>query len=125
MDHEENVDIVEFMDEDGNPIALEIIDSFFHNGVEYAVLADYDENAEGCGCGECAHDHEEHACHEGEDCGCADHQQNVYIMKVEAFVNEDGEEMEEFIPVEDDLAETLIEIVQTRFMMDDEEEDDE
>ena len=44
-------------------------------------------------------------------------------MKIVTSTNEEGEEMEEFIPVEDDdLMEKLIEIVQTRFGEDDEEE---
>ena len=46
-------------------------------------------------------------------------------MKVVSTTNEDGEEMEEFIPPEDSLLEQLIEVVQTRFTEDgDDLEDD-
>ena len=45
-------------------------------------------------------------------------------MKIVPSTNEDGEEMEEFVPVEDDdLMEKLIEIVQTRFGEDDEDDE--
>ena len=45
-------------------------------------------------------------------------------MKIVPSTSEDGEEMEEFVPVEDDdLMEKLIEIVQTRFGEDDEDDE--
>ena len=66
--------------------------------------------SEGCAC--CG------GCGEGDEEG-----EDVYLMKIVTSTNEEGEEMEEFIPVEDDdLMEKLIEIVQTRFGEDDEEE---
>lgn len=110
---EEVRDIVEFTDEDGNSLLLEVLDSFYYNGEEFAVLGDVDEDEE-C---DCEHEH-------GEDCDC-DHEHNLYIMKVETSTDENGEEMEEFIPVEESLMEALIEIVQTRFFEDDDEEDGE
>lgn len=99
-------DIVVFTDDEGNDFELEVMDYFFYNGEEYAVLSDAD--AEGCGCDECEHDAE--TC-EDEDCeACAD--QEVYIMKIEQM----DDDMEEFVPVEDDaLLEKLIAIVQRRF----------
>ena len=45
-------------------------------------------------------------------------------MKIETSTDENGEEIEEFIPVEDSLMEALIEIVQTRFLEDDEEDEE-
>ena len=47
-------DIVVFTDDEGNDFELEVMDYFFYNGQEYAVLSDA-EDAE-CGCEECAHD---------------------------------------------------------------------
>ena len=122
--NEEDRDIVEFTDEEGNSILLEVLDTFYYNGEEFAVLADYVEDeeddgetaacdcaqSEGCAC--CG------GCSEGDEEG-----EDVYLMKIVTSTNEEGEEMEEFIPVEDDdLMEKLIEIVQTRFGEDDEEE---
>lgn len=108
---EEERDIVEFSDEDGNTLLLEVLDYFFYNGEEFAVLGDADE--------ECDCDHE-HA--EDEECDC---EHSLYIMKVITSTDEKGEEMEEFVPVEDELMEQLIEVVQTRFSEDDEEIEDE
>ena len=94
-------DIVVFTDDEGNDFELEVMDYFFYNGQEYAVLSDADAEGEACGCEECAHDHDE--C-DDEECGCGD--QEVYIMKIEQM----DDDMEEFVPVEDDaLLEKLAE----------------
>ncbi len=116
--NEEERDIVEFTDEDGNTLLLEVLDSFFYNGEEFAVLGDVDEDEEaGCDC-ECCHGHEH-----GDECD-HEHEQSLYIMKIETSTDENGEEVEEFIPVEDDLMEALIEVVQTRFSEDDDDDED-
>ncbi|MCL1965441.1 MAG: DUF1292 domain-containing protein [Firmicutes bacterium] len=107
--NEEERDIVEFTDEDGNTLLLEVLDSFFYNGEEFAVLGDVDD---ACDCEACEG-------HDGED-----DEHNLYIMKIETSTDEEGEEVEEFIPVEDELMEALIEIVQTRFFEEDDDEDD-
>ncbi|MEG0767686.1 MAG: DUF1292 domain-containing protein [Clostridia bacterium] len=127
MDEEER-DIVEFSDDTGNKLLLEVLDYFFYNGEEYAVLGDADETCdceheeETCDCGcDCEHEHDE-AC--DCDCGCG-HEHSLYIMKVISSTSEDGEEMEEFIPVEDSMMDQLIEVVQTRFTEDDDEDDEE
>ena len=44
--NEEDRDIVEFTDEEGNSILLEVLDTFYYNGEEFAVLADYVEDEE-------------------------------------------------------------------------------
>ena len=131
--NEDERDIVEFTDEEGNSILLEVLDTFFYNGEEFAVLADaIDEDEEAALCGECATGDESG---EGCACGCCgcgtaegedgeDEGEDVYLMKIVPSTSEDGEEMEEFVPVEDDdLMEKLIEIVQTRFGEDDEDEE--
>ena len=100
-------DIVEFSDEDGNTLLLEVMDYFFYNGEEFAVLCDADEEE----CEEC----------QDEDCDHGD-EQSLYIMKVVSVKGDDGEEMEEFVSPEESMMEKLIEIVQTRFS--DEDEDD-
>ena len=61
-------DIVVFTDDEGNDFELEVMDYFFYNGQEYAVLSDA-EDAE-CGCEECAHDEE--TCDDEACEGCAD-----------------------------------------------------
>lgn len=104
---EETRDLIEGVDEDGNNVLLEVVRYFFYNGEEYVVLGDAHEGE--CDCDECEH--------------CADHEDeedavNLYIMKV-VESEEDGEEMEEFLPVEDeDLLEKLIEVVQADFEAD-------
>ena len=105
----EERDVVVFTDEEGNDFELEVMDYFFYNGEEYAVLTEV-----------CEHEHEE-----GEECDCGEegcgHSHDVYIMKVVQM----DDDMEEFIPVEEELMEKLIEVVQQRFDEDMSDEDDE
>ncbi|GHU67899.1 hypothetical protein FACS1894184_08650 [Clostridia bacterium] len=126
-------DIVEFSDDEGNTLLLEVMDYFFYNGDEYAVLMDADEEHEH------HHDHEHHhhdhdhphdhnhphVHDEDED---EEDEENMYIMRVLNSINEDGEEMEEFVPVDDELLEQLVEVVKARFDDDDiiiDDDDDE
>ena len=111
-------DLIEGLDEDGNKVLLEVVRYFFYNGEEYVVLGDAQQDSE-CGgdCEDCDHDH-----------GDAEDEEdavNLYIMKV--VETKDGdEEMEEFVPVEDeDLLEKLIEVVQTDFEKEDALDDEE
>ena len=88
MEMEER-DVVTFTDEEGNEFELDVIEYFEYEGQEYAVLMDLSAEAE---------DEEEAA--------------EVYIMKIVQM----DDDMEEFVPVEDDsLLEKLIAIVQRRF----------
>ena len=105
---EEILDLIEGVDEDGNNILLEVVRYFFYNGEEYVVLGEAHEGECGCGCEDCDHDHEEDE----------EEAVNLYIMKV-VEKEEDGEEIEEFLPVDDeDLLEKLIEVVQADFEAD-------
>jgi len=96
----EERDVVEFVDDEGNTLLLEVMDYFFYNGEEFAALCDAkDEDGES-----------------DED--------GVYIMKINSFTDENGEEMEEFVPPEEALMEKLISIVQTRFDGEDDEDEE-
>ena len=99
-------DIVEFTDDSGNTLMLEVMDYFYYNGQEFAALCDAQENPSD---------------DEPDDDPDDD---PVYIMQVNTFEDENGEEMEEFVPPEEALMEKLIQIVRTRFT-DEEDGDDE
>ena len=89
-------DVVEFTDDEGNTMLLEVMDYFFYNGEEFAAL-----------------------CNAREDASDDDPDDDpVYIMKVNCFTDENGEEMEEFVPPEEELMEKLIQVVRTRFVED-------
>lgn len=107
-------DIVEATDEEGNKLLLQVMEYFFYNGEEYVVLG-------------AAEDSEDEACEECEACGCGDdhdHDQDLYIMKVLTSTEENGEEVEEFVPVDEDLMDKLIQVVQTNFSEDEDDEED-
>ena len=79
MSEEERLDIVEGVDEEGNRLILRVNRYFFYNGEEYVLLSD---------------DIEEPNPNLDEVM--------FYVMKVTESVDEDGEEIEEFEPVDDD-----------------------
>ena len=100
-------DVIEMTDDEGNTILFEIIDYFFYNGEEYAILTEAEdgENADQGTDAQCAPDDESD---EQEEITC-------YIMKVVATTDENGEEFEEFVPVEDQALEAkLMQIASTR-----------
>ncbi len=100
---DEERDSIVFEDEDGNEIELDILDYFFYEEQEYAILMDLSgvpEEREGS-------DEEEEP-------------QDIYIMKV--VTNGD---MEEFLPVEDELMDKLSEIAESRLFAEDDEDDEE
>lgn len=105
MDNEQ--DIVVFVDDEGNEVTMEVLDYFFYEGEEYAVLAE-----QGADCGDLC---------EGEgDCSTCESRREAYVMKVVPV----GEDEEEFIPVDEDLAARLIEILENEDY-DDEMDDEE
>ena len=100
-------DVIEMTDDEGNTILFEIIDYFFYNGEEYAILTEAEdgENADQSADAQCA------------PADGPDEQEEVdcYIMKVVATTDEHGEEFEEFVPVEDQALEAkLMQIASTR-----------
>ena len=85
---EEERDLVTFVDDEGNEFDLEVIDYFEHNGKEYAVLVDADLPEE------------------------PEEDFEVCIMEI---VQHEEEEIEEFLPVEDEaLQEELLKIAEER-----------
>ena len=75
-------DLVVFEDDNGNEFTMEVLDYLFYEGKEYAVLAEMNENENG--------------------------QREAYVMEVVPV----GEDMEEFVPVDEELAVKLIEIIE-------------
>ena len=92
MSEDERLDIVEGVDEDGNRLLLRVNRYFYYNGEEYVLLSDDVEEAN-------------------------DNLEDVtfFVMKVTVSTDEDGDEIEEFEPVEQELMDALIEVVKTNF----------
>ncbi len=110
MYEDEELDFIEGVDEDGNKVVLQVLEYFFYNGEEYVVLTDADEEC----CGDCEGCASCESCH-AEEIDVNDvPEENLYIMKVNTFT-ENGEEMEEFVPVDENLMDSLVQVVKTRF----------
>ena len=99
----EERDVVEFVDDEGNTLLLEVMDYFFYNGEEFAALCDAKED---------------------EDAEITE-DDPIYIMKINTFVDENGEEMEEFVSPDEALMEKLTAVVRTRFSEEDVDDEDE
>ena len=98
MANQEDLDIIELEGDDGEVLRLLVERYFFYNGDEYVLLSDEIDLPEG-------------------------EEVSRYVMKVQPVEGENGEEdMEEFVPVDEDLMEQLIQVVEATF---DEEEDEE
>ena len=95
---DEERDLVVFEDDAGNEITMEVLDYLCYEGKEYALLTEYVEDDD---------DDEE-----GEI--------EVMIMEVVPV----GDDQEEFLPIDDDLAEKVMAIFESN-EMDDVYEDDE
>ena len=89
---DERLDIVEGVDEDGNRLLLRVNRYFYYNGEEYVLLSDDIED-------------------EKDDLDDV----TFFVMKVSVSTDEDGEEIEEFEPVEQELMDALIKVVKTNF----------
>ena len=86
---DEERDLVVFEGDAGNEITMEVLDYLCYEGKEYALLTEYVED--------------------DEDDGDEDEPIEAYIMEVRPV----GEDQEEFVPVDDSLAETLIKIFES------------
>lgn len=103
FNNEENLemddDLIVFETEDGEEVTFVIEDYFFYNGEEYAVLTEYDTEKD-----------------EVKDEGSI-------VCKIETSVDENGEEIEEFVNVEDEeMAQKLLDVANAQLAEDDEEE---
>ena len=96
---DEERDLVEFEDDAGNKLTMEVLDYLAYEGKEYALLTEYVEDDS-----------------EGDE----DEPIEVFIMEVVPV----GEDQEEFVPVDDALAEKLIKIFESNDFDDDELEDE-
>ncbi len=99
MDNE--LDLVVFQDDDGNELTMEVLDYLCYEGKEYALLTEYSEDG-------------------------YDEADDLEAVVMEVRPLEDDEENEEFVPVDDALAERLLELFQSSdFDEDFDDEDDE
>ena len=98
---DEERDLVVFEDDAGNELTMEVLDYLAYEGKEYALLTEYVEDEE--------------------DDGDEDEPIEVFIMEVRPV----GEDQEEFVPVDEDLAETLIKIFESNDFEDEVFDDDE
>ena len=85
---DEERDLVVFEDDAGNELTMEVLDYLAYEGKEYALLTEYVEDDED---------------------GDEDEPIEVFIMEVRPV----GEDQEEFVPVDEALAETLIKIFES------------
>ena len=97
---DEERDLVTFEDDAGNELVMEVLDYLAYEGKEYALLTEFVED---------------------DDDGDEDEPIEVFIMEVVPV----GDDQEEFVPVDDDLAETLIKIFEADDFDDEVFEDEE
>ena len=97
---DEERDLVVFEDDAGNEITMEVLDYLCYEGKEYALLTEYVEDAD-------------------ED---ADEDDTIEVMIMEVVPV--GDDQEEFLPIDDDLAEKVMAVFESN-EMDDVFEDDE
>ncbi len=97
---EKDLDLVELEDDEGGSVTLRVERYFFYNGDEYVLLSDDIDGSK------------------------KESETARYVMKVQPLP-EEGEDMEEFVPVEDELMERLIKAARVTFGAgtDDEEEE--
>ncbi len=95
---DEELDLVEMEDDEGGSVTLRVERYFFYNGDEYVLLSDDIEGNKP----------------EGDI--------TRYVMKV-VPLPEEGEDMEEFVPVEDELMERLVKAARVTFGNGGEEEE--
>lgn len=93
MTEEDRLDIIEGSDEEGNQRFLKVEKYFYYNGEEYVLLREVVDE-EGT---------------QGEQEG------NLYVMMVQVSQDEDGEEVEDFVPIDNDLMETLIKTIKINY----------
>jgi tryptophanyl-tRNA synthetase len=98
-DMDEERDLVVFEDDAGNQMTMEVLDYLAYEGKEYALLTEYVQD---------------------DDDGNEDEPVEVSIMEVVPV----GEDQEEFVPIDDALAEKLLKIFESQDFDDEELEDE-
>ncbi len=98
---DEERDLVVFEDDAGNELTMEVLDYLAYEGKEYALLTEYVEDKD--------------------DKRDENEPIEVFIMEVVPV----GEDQEEFVPVDDALAEKLIKIFESNEFDDEPLEDEE
>lgn len=96
--NDEELDLIEGTDAEGNNLTLEVVRYFFYNGEEYVLLRTVRQ--------------------EGEQTDPA-----LYAMQVNVGTDEDGDEIEEFLPLEEGLMNTLIQAATAGYGDDDDGDD--
>ena len=69
LNEHEELDLITVTDENDNEVTLEVIDYFFYNGEEYAILTEAGEGCS-CGCDECDCEEHHHECDCEGECEC-------------------------------------------------------
>ncbi len=87
MSENERLDVIEGTDEEGNSLLLQVERYFFYNGDEYVLLKAMDTTEE-----------------------------TLYVMKVQVSQDEEGEAVEDFLPVEEELMESLLQVVSAQYV---------
>ena len=90
MANDEELDIIELEGDDGEQIRLCVERYFFYNGDEYVLLSDKCDLPEG-------------------------EEPSHYVMKVQPLEGEGEEDMEEFVPVDEDLMDQLVQVAESVF----------
>ena len=90
----DEMDLVVFEDDEGNELTMEVLDYFFYEGQEYALLAEVAED-----CDEC----------DEESCDECEYQRDAFVMRVDKV----GEDEEEFVPIDDELSDKLLTIIES------------
>ena len=104
MENNEELELYVFTDEDGNDVNVQVLDYFYYNGSEYAVMTELAEGQE-----------------PWTEAGGDEEAPEIFFMEVK----EVDEENVEFVPVEDELSDKLFEIVSENFNEDFDEGEEE
>ena len=96
---DEERDLIVFEDDAGNELTMEVLDYLCYEGKEYALLTEYDENADE-----------------------QDEDEEIEVMVME--VRPVGDDQEEFVPIDDELAGKIMKVFESN-ELDDTFEDDE
>ena len=92
MSEDERLDVIEGTDAEGNRLMLSVERYFFYNGEEYVLLRALDED------------------------NTPAPDDSLYVMRVVLTKDAEGEEVEDFLPVEEDLMESLIQTVSAKYV---------